>query len=146
MKKKEDFLLHELILLDADSKIKNEKEEEIKKKKIETKKIKSMELEKILIDFLKENKESSFTINSLKTNINYKGRTENVKKQLEELCSKELVKSSKGKKGYINYQWNEDKIDKEEKQSSESSLIDKNESLTDEENNSDVGEHDYSIN
>ena len=153
-KKKEDFLLHELILMHTTNKIKNEKEEEDKKLKIKKSRTKLKELDSLIINLLKNDKENSYTINGVKRNLNYKGRNELIKIELQKLLSKNIIKSHKGKRDYLYYQWNEEidssntlndpsknivNLDEDEQTEIE------NENKTDEEDNSDLGEPDYSL-
>ena len=81
-KKKEDFLIHELILLHTDNQIK-EKEERKKMIKKEKTKQRSSELEKLLINFLKKNYENSYTSNNIKRELNYRGRHKTMTDELK---------------------------------------------------------------
>lgn len=136
-KRKEDFFVHELILLHTTTKIKKEKEE-IKKDK---KKNISKNLIEIISKFLKDNHESSYTCNSLKKEIKYKGRVKLIQDELDKLVKNGFIKCFKGFRSYNYYHWNNDP-----KETSKELVVDEllkeEDSLTEDECNSDTGEHD----
>ena len=147
-KKKEAFLHHELKILHKCNKEIKEKEEKKNKIKKEKSKEKSNKLSKVLISFLKSKKDLGFTCNSLKKEINLKVRLNVIKDELEKLCSKKILTSFEGFRKYKHYQWNQEFDSKKEIETEivkEIITVKNDEELTEEENNSDIGEEDHEL-